>query len=331
MFTEYIIVDNPNVPPELKPTVSFGEKINVFSGKSLPKDDPAADVELNDIYMQHATVRTMTGQFKKNAVFVNQSNQGADLFSSCFFVDGHMTTTLAGSGRGIVMTKGQHTMKYDPMNEYRHWCPKNRSFDIAHVTIEPEFLFSLLPDDESWSVDLKERLLRRQPFLADAPPAISAAQQRALENILNCPLTGKLGQLMIDTSLIQLMLLNVQAQFLQCSEKKEEKYMRRDRDMIEAVREYLSQSFLEDHTIASLAKRFGTNSTKLMSLFKKIFNISIFEHIADLKMQHAKVLLMDEGYFVADVSREVGYKNPNHFSVAFKKKFGINPSQLKYM
>ena len=79
--------------------------------------------------------------------------------------------------------------------------------------------------------------------------------------------------------------------------------MGRDRDMIEGVREYLSQSFLEEHTIPSLAKRFGTNTSKLMSLFKKIFNTSIFEHITDLKMRHAKILLMDEGYFVADVSR----------------------------
>ncbi len=329
MFTEYIIVDNPNVPPSLKPEIPYGEKINVSSGKNLPKNHPASGVELNDIYMPHATVRTLQGAFKQNAVFVNQSNQGADLVASCFFMDGSVTTTSKNSKSSFIK-KGFHCLKYDPDNEYRHWCPQNKYFDIAHVSIEPDFLFSLLPDDEHWSVELKERITRGERFLADVPPAISAAQQRALENIINCPLTGKLGLLMLETSLIQLMLLNVQAQFLQNSAKKEEGHTRRDRDMIEEVKDYLSKAFLEEHSIPDLAKRFGTNTNKLMSLFKKVFNISVFEYISDMKMNYAKRKLLDEGYFVADVSREVGYKNPNHFSAAFKKRFGINPSRLKY-
>jgi AraC family transcriptional regulator, transcriptional activator of the genes for pyochelin and ferripyochelin receptors len=32
---------------------------------------------------------------------------------------------------------------------------------------------------------------------------------------------------------------------------------------------------------------------------------------------------------VREVSREVGYKNPHHFSTAFKKKFGLNPVLLR--
>ncbi|NML68572.1 helix-turn-helix transcriptional regulator [Chryseobacterium sp. RP-3-3] len=32
---------------------------------------------------------------------------------------------------------------------------------------------------------------------------------------------------------------------------------------------------------------------------------------------------------ISEVSDVVGYKNPRHFSTAFKKKFGIVPSPLK--
>jgi AraC-like DNA-binding protein len=46
-------------------------------------------------------------------------------------------------------------------------------------------------------------------------------------------------------------------------------------------------------------------------------------------MEHAFRLLRDDGLLVTEVSRNVGYKNPNHFSTAFKKKFGINPSVFR--
>jgi AraC-like DNA-binding protein len=32
---------------------------------------------------------------------------------------------------------------------------------------------------------------------------------------------------------------------------------------------------------------------------------------------------------VVDIARTLGYKNPNHFSAAFKKRYGTAPSELK--
>ena len=66
-----------------------------------------------------------------------------------------------------------------------------------------------------------------------------------------------------------------------------------------------------------------------MSLFKKVFGTSIFEFIGELRMDHAMELLRDHGLLVTEVARTVGYKNPNHFSCAFKRKYGISPSDLK--
>jgi AraC family transcriptional activator of pyochelin receptor len=86
---------------------------------------------------------------------------------------------------------------------------------------------------------------------------------------------------------------------------------------------------LEDHCLSTLAKQFGTNTNKLMTLFKKVFGKSIFEFIGEQRMDHAMSLLRDGGYMVVEVARTIGYKNPNHFSSAFKRRFGINPSDVK--
>jgi AraC-like DNA-binding protein len=46
-------------------------------------------------------------------------------------------------------------------------------------------------------------------------------------------------------------------------------------------------------------------------------------------MERAKYLLMDSGKSISEVSDEIGYKNPQHFTVAFKKKFGLSPKNFK--
>ena len=46
-------------------------------------------------------------------------------------------------------------------------------------------------------------------------------------------------------------------------------------------------------------------------------------------MERAQAMLVEEGMTVAEVSERVGYKNPQHFSTAFKRKYGYPPKALK--
>lgn len=324
----YITIDNPNVLPTSDPGIPIGKRIPVNSAKD--KILNIGDVHSDDIFLPHATIRNMRGSFNQNAAFINTRNEGSHLFASCFFLDGHVTTTVKGSDKGTLMRKNLQTIKYDPNNDLIHWCPQDKPFNIAHLSIDPDYLLNLLPDNEDWSDVLHEKIVKGQRIFPDVPPAITAAQHRALQNILDCPLTGKLGMLMIETSIIQLMVLLVQAQLMQNASPAQHKFSRRDREMAEALKSYLADTFLDNHTINDLAKHFGTNTNKLMSLFKNTFGLSIFEYITDLKMDYAKKLLLDESRFIVEVSRSIGYKNPNHFSAAFKRKFGFCPSKLKY-
>ena len=66
-----------------------------------------------------------------------------------------------------------------------------------------------------------------------------------------------------------------------------------------------------------------------MSLFKKVFGKSIFEFIAEQRMDHAMQLLQEHGLTITEVARTVGYKNPNLFSAAFMRRYGVKPCELK--
>ncbi len=100
-------------------------------------------------------------------------------------------------------------------------------------------------------------------------------------------------------------------------------------EVCRSIRHYLIQHFLEDHTLQKLSRHFGINPNKLMYLFRKAFNKSVFEYLAELRMEFAKRLLQKGNMRVVDVARAIGYKNPNHFSTAFKRRFGVSPTAIK--
>ncbi|MEM6611553.1 MAG: helix-turn-helix transcriptional regulator, partial [Cyanobacteria bacterium P01_C01_bin.72] len=50
-------------------------------------------------------------------------------------------------------------------------------------------------------------------------------------------------------------------------------------------------------------------------------------YIAQQRLDRAERLLRERKHSVAEVAILVGYGNIGHFSVAFKRRFGITPSQ----
>ncbi|HEY4653751.1 MAG TPA: AraC family transcriptional regulator [Cyclobacteriaceae bacterium] len=332
----YIAINNPQVPV-LHPDEYSGVRMGVLTDVTdIMKDsyDPSmvpADYEarLHDIYLPHATVRTYQGKFAYNVRLVTNSGSSGDQVGSCLFLDGRMTTVLNGQTQGIVTSKGQQNFKYDPHNEFQHWGDAETSYHILHFSIEPEYFIDFLPQDERWAESLKNRILTRQRIIGDTPAYISLQQHKALQNVFDCPMTGKMGQLMMETSVIQVVLWQLHTLFQHDDESRPAKVTSRDRDTALSVKEYLTRTFLDAHSLTGLARYFGTNTNKLMTLFKKSFGISIFEYISDLKMEYAKRLIQEEGKYITEVARILGYKNPHHFSAAFKKKFGIIPSAIK--
>lgn len=71
------------------------------------------------------------------------------------------------------------------------------------------------------------------------------------------------------------------------------------------------------------------NDFKLKEGFKELFENTVFGYLADVRMQKAYSLLQSKEHSIAEIAHLIGYKNPHHFSAAFKKKFDVAPSKLK--
>ncbi len=56
---------------------------------------------------------------------------------------------------------------------------------------------------------------------------------------------------------------------------------------------------------------------------------SIYDCFQHERMQQARTELLRGRLSVAHVAADLGYSNPSHFSAAFRKQFGVNPSALR--
>ncbi|MEM7180796.1 MAG: AraC family transcriptional regulator [Spirochaetota bacterium] len=94
------------------------------------------------------------------------------------------------------------------------------------------------------------------------------------------------------------------------------------------ARKILQEEYLEPPSILELSRRVFLNEFKLKSGFKHLFGTSVYSYLRDYRMEVARSLLDEGKQKVLEVACAVGYSNPSHFAVAFRKRYGINPGEL---
>lgn len=81
-------------------------------------------------------------------------------------------------------------------------------------------------------------------------------------------------------------------------------------------------------SIQQLARIAAISESKLKKDFKTMYGYPIYEYYQKARMQAAQDKLLTGRYSVKEVAMELGYSNLSNFTIAFKKEFGILPSQL---
>lgn len=82
-----------------------------------------------------------------------------------------------------------------------------------------------------------------------------------------------------------------------------------------------------DFNVEALADEVGLSRVQLHRRMKELTGITVGEFIRNLRLQQAAKLLAAGDTTVSQVTYAVGFANPTHFSTAFKKHFGVTPSE----
>ncbi|ESA35150.1 transcriptional family [Leptolyngbya sp. Heron Island J] len=76
-----------------------------------------------------------------------------------------------------------------------------------------------------------------------------------------------------------------------------------------------------------LAQLVGIGHSTLSKRFRDVFGMTPFAYLTRHRMEQAESFLRQPDCTVAEVANRVGYANPAQFAAAFKRHFGITPSE----
>jgi AraC family transcriptional activator of pyochelin receptor len=240
----------------------------------------------------------------------------------CLAMNGRIGLDLKESEFATTLSAHNHHSVYS--HETRYDLVIDKSVHVVHITIDREYYAGLLHDNERSEATIKNKLLNKDQVWSGTGN-INLALSRAIHDILYNPLEGNLKSLFVEGKILEVVAL--QLNDVKPAQKTTAAF--RDEDTFFEIKKYLDENFKEEMSLRSLSRMFGVNEFKLKKGFKTLFQSTVFDYIHELKMMYARTLLLDEKKLVNEVAGAIGYKNPNHFSTAFKRKFGMSPTSLK--
>lgn len=151
--------------------------------------------------------------------------------------------------------------------------------------------------------------------------------QQVISEVINCSYKDELKDLFLLSKSIELLVL--QAETYEQESQSQFIKTRKDKEKLIEAKERLLSRIDNPPTIVELSKLVGINEYKLKRGFKELFGITVFGYIHNIRMSMAKKLLLGTNKTAKEIAYETGYSSPQHFSTAFKKKYGIAPNSIR--
>jgi AraC-like DNA-binding protein len=160
---------------------------------------------------------------------------------------------------------------------------------------------------------------------------IDLAAQNAIDAVMNCKFSESLKRIFFLSKAMELMVLQADAYTRLLSKKTSYIKTDYDRDRLNFAREYMMQHIDMPPSIPELSKIAGINEFKLKKGYKELFGTTIFGHLAEARLEQSMRALQEGTKSIAEIAFELGYSSIQHFSAAFKKRYGVPPSEAKKM
>lgn len=247
-------------------------------------------------------------------------------FMELHFQFNGLSKTLS-NGKEIIMTPNSQGIFYvnNFTGEHLHYKDNFNPYSFFEIKLEREAIKKFFPEELWYELGFIRDLFYGTTFSTNSIKPVSPQMRGVIYNMCNCPFKGIMRKMYLEAQITELFLLQVESH----KPLKNNNIKKKDIDKLIATKEFIDKNYRKRIRIIDLAKIVGTNQQLLRTGFKALFGTTIFGYYNDLRMEWANHLLVNKDKLVAEVADEIGYKNPQHFTVAFKKKFGVLPKDLK--
>ncbi|MBY3621860.1 response regulator [Acinetobacter sp. CUI P1] len=98
---------------------------------------------------------------------------------------------------------------------------------------------------------------------------------------------------------------------------------------IDIALQYVKEHYYEDLTLEKIASVVFLNPVYFSQLFKQKTGLGYKEYVTSLRLEQAKLLLVNSKLKVAEIAERIGYQDMRHFTQMFRKRFLLTPTEYR--
>jgi AraC-like DNA-binding protein len=217
--------------------------------------------------------------------------------------------------------------------DMQEWTAPSSHERMVTITARPQFLQSYLEAADSGATcnNMPSRL---RAFISEPSGrvdfcqlALTASMVGILNQLLENPYQGVL-YLTYQEALIH-QLLCVAVAELEVSTEPATACSQRELGSLAAARKLLAEQLAPVPSLQGVARSVGLSERALTRAFRAVYGETVFDFSLRCRMQRAMSLLRDRRWSVDRVSEAVGYAHPTSFATAFRRQFGLRPTDVK--
>lgn len=100
-------------------------------------------------------------------------------------------------------------------------------------------------------------------------------------------------------------------------------------DKAQLIRTYIESNIANALDLKTIARGVGMAINTMQRTFKQSYNMTIMDYLRERRLETAKEAMIHDGLTIAQAAFKAGYTSPSNFATAFKRVYGVSPSQIK--
>ncbi|WP_138503586.1 AraC family transcriptional regulator [Nostoc sp. PA-18-2419] len=215
----------------------------------------------------------------------------------------------------------------------RSWMsitPKSRSVGM-NIHLPPELLGTFFPIAGGEIPSQFSLLAKDNDLQTILEPKKTSAVNSVVQQIIYCPYQGITKLMFLQVRVLEL--IRLQLTPLLVDRGGMQLSLRQKPETIACIyhaKDILLSRLENPPSILELAQLVGLSESTLQRGFRQLFGTTVFSYLTDKRMERAEQLLRSGRLSVAEVANLVGYAHLGHFGAAFKRRFGITPSECLF-
>lgn len=288
--------------------------------KHAPIDMKNYQLSTNGLFLLHSEM-----SFSEN-VRIETEVEGDAIACQFIFSKEKKNNTAKGNN----YAHSRHDIRYISSGKESYEVKSNFEYIYFMIVLSKDYYFNLVDTASPLHGDFMSEMEKGiSVSFTDGDLYVTPEMRYSIDSIKECKQDGHLKRMFTDARIMELIMYQLE-QFSQYLQNDKEVLHEEDVEKLEVVRELLEKQYVNPPTQKELARSALISESKMRTGFKKYFGTTIYDFVTRLRMVEARRLIVEEKKNnMYEVGTMVGFKHQASFTNAFKRYYGLPPSEVK--